>query len=274
VLSSGGGRDFGAFLGGLGQLGYGFAYRVLDAQFVRVDGFGRAVPQRRRRVFVVGYLGDWRRAAAVLFDAASLYGDSAPRRQAGQGAAPTLARALKAVADSGPTSTATAQLLYTPREYFAAFRVRFDLDPCSPGRRHWVPARRVYTKRDDGLRKPWRGVVFMNPPFGGRLGQVPWLEKFLAHGNGIAIVRAYTSASWFHDYAIKAKTLLFPLGKTKFVPSPRLRRVLESQAPDGIFRNAPGHGVVLLGMGRTANAALARCGLGFFIDLRKRGARQ
>ena len=60
VLSSGGGRDFGAFLGGLGQLGYGWAYRVLDAQYVRVDGFARAVPQRRRRVFVVGCLGDWR----------------------------------------------------------------------------------------------------------------------------------------------------------------------------------------------------------------------
>ena len=61
VLSSNGGRDFGSFLGALGQLGYGFAYRVLDAQY-----FG--VPQRRRRVFVVGYLGDWRRAAEVLFE--------------------------------------------------------------------------------------------------------------------------------------------------------------------------------------------------------------
>src|SRR3990172_3572513 len=49
VLSSSGGRDFGAFLGLLGFLGYGFAYRVLDAQFVRVDGYGRAVPQRRNR---------------------------------------------------------------------------------------------------------------------------------------------------------------------------------------------------------------------------------
>ncbi len=62
VLSSSGGRDFGAFLGALGELGYGFAYRVLDAQH-----FG--VPQRRRRVFVVGHLGDWRNAAAVLFEA-------------------------------------------------------------------------------------------------------------------------------------------------------------------------------------------------------------
>jgi len=77
VLSSNGGRDFGAFLGALAQLGYGFAYRVLDAQY-----FG--VPQRRRRVFVVGYLGDWRRAAAVLFERYSLSGHPPPRRETGQ----------------------------------------------------------------------------------------------------------------------------------------------------------------------------------------------
>jgi DNA (cytosine-5)-methyltransferase 1 len=77
VLSSNGGRDFGAFLGGLGQLGYGFAYRVLDAQY-----FG--VAQRRKRVFVVGYLGDWRAAAAVLFERDSLRGNPAPSRKKGQ----------------------------------------------------------------------------------------------------------------------------------------------------------------------------------------------
>lgn len=90
VLSSGKGRDFGAILGGMVELGYGFAYRVLDAQYVRVDGFGRGVPQRRRRVFVVGHLGDWRRAAAVLFEPESLRGNPAPRRQAGEGIAPTI----------------------------------------------------------------------------------------------------------------------------------------------------------------------------------------
>ena len=61
VMSSNGGRDFGSFLGALGKFGYGYAYRVLDAQH-----FG--VPQRRRRIFVVGYRGDWRPAAAVLFE--------------------------------------------------------------------------------------------------------------------------------------------------------------------------------------------------------------
>jgi DNA (cytosine-5)-methyltransferase 1 len=77
VLSSNGGKDFGVFLGALGELGYGFAYRVLDAQY-----FG--VAQRRRRVFVVGYLGDWRRAAAVLFERHSLQGHPAPSREKGK----------------------------------------------------------------------------------------------------------------------------------------------------------------------------------------------
>ena len=95
VLSSNGGRDFGTFLGMLAELGYGFAYRILDAQYVRVDGFARAVPQRRRRVFVVGYLGDWRRAAAVLFERESLCGNPAPSRKAGEAIAPTLSARTK-----------------------------------------------------------------------------------------------------------------------------------------------------------------------------------
>jgi DNA (cytosine-5)-methyltransferase 1 len=78
VLSSNKGRDFGTFLGALAELGYGFAYRVLDAQW-----FG--VAQRRRRVFVVGYLGDWRRAAAVLFERESVFGNPPTRGATGQG---------------------------------------------------------------------------------------------------------------------------------------------------------------------------------------------
>ncbi len=65
VLSSGKGKDFGSFLGALVELGYGFAYRVLDAQY-----FG--VAQRRRRVFVVGCSSGWELAAKVLFESESL----------------------------------------------------------------------------------------------------------------------------------------------------------------------------------------------------------
>jgi len=73
VLSSGGGRDFGSFLGALVELGYGWAYRVLDAQ-----NFG--VAQRRRRVFVVGCLGGWESSAKVLFESESLSGNIAKGR--------------------------------------------------------------------------------------------------------------------------------------------------------------------------------------------------
>jgi DNA (cytosine-5)-methyltransferase 1 len=84
VLSSNRGRDFGTFLGMLAELGYGFAYRVLDAQY-----FG--VAQRRRRVFVVGHLGNWQRAAAVLFERHSLQGHPAPSREKGKDIAGTIA---------------------------------------------------------------------------------------------------------------------------------------------------------------------------------------
>lgn len=96
VLSSNGGRDFGAILGGMVELGYGIAYRVLDAQFC-------GVPQRRRRVFVVGYLGDWRCAAAVLFERHSVSGHPAPRRETGEGITPILeAGARTGVSTSDP----------------------------------------------------------------------------------------------------------------------------------------------------------------------------
>jgi DNA (cytosine-5)-methyltransferase 1 len=79
VLSIDAGRTFGAFLHMLVQCGYGITYRILDAKY-----FG--VPQRRRRVFVVGHLGDWRRAAAVLLERSSLSGYPPPRREPGQDA--------------------------------------------------------------------------------------------------------------------------------------------------------------------------------------------
>lgn len=81
VLTSNGGRDFGTLLGALGDLGYQLAYRVLDAQWIRTQQFPHAVPQRRRRVFVVGYLGERNRAAEVLFVGESVRRDTTPSRR-------------------------------------------------------------------------------------------------------------------------------------------------------------------------------------------------
>jgi DNA (cytosine-5)-methyltransferase 1 len=74
VLSSNGGRDFGSFIGALAELGYGSSYRVLDGRYFRIA-------QRRRRVYLVGCLGDWRSAAKVLFEPGYLYGDAPAKRK-------------------------------------------------------------------------------------------------------------------------------------------------------------------------------------------------
>jgi hypothetical protein len=161
------------------------------------------------------------------------------------------------MAEHEPCIGATSEW-FTPREIFQTIGLEFDLDPCSPGPGHWVPARNIFTKYDDGLTQRWHGVTFVNPPYGGRNGHVPWLKKFLDHGNGIGVFRAYTSAGWFHAHMPRAHALLFPKGKTKFI------------RPDGTVGGSPGHGTVFVGMGETACVALARSGLGMFWDRRKR----
>lgn len=143
---------------------------------------------------------------------------------------------------------------YTPRNIFEALGVRFDLDPASPGAEHWVPADSVYTKQDDGLSQPWRGSVWLNPPFGGRNGVVPWLEKFFHHGDGIVLVNSLTSAGWFHDWAPYADAILFPRGKTRFV------------RPDGSVGVSPANGIALMSKGRRMTEALLRAApIGFVV---------
>ena len=98
VLSSNGGRDFGTFLGALVDLGYGFAFRILDAQW-----FG--VAQRRRRVFVIGYLGDASRAAKVLFERESVCRNPAPSREKGKGITGNVADCLRSGGNGGVPSS-------------------------------------------------------------------------------------------------------------------------------------------------------------------------
>jgi DNA (cytosine-5)-methyltransferase 1 len=99
LLSIDGGLGFAAFLRTLVDCGYGCCWRVLDAKFA-------GVPQLRRRVWVVGYLGDWRPAAAVLLEPESLRWDSPPRREAGEGVAATLASSPPSRRNGGSDPTA------------------------------------------------------------------------------------------------------------------------------------------------------------------------
>ncbi|MBQ6598938.1 MAG: DNA cytosine methyltransferase, partial [Lentisphaeria bacterium] len=63
---------------------FGVCWRILDAQYTRVSQFPRAIPQRRKRLFLVGYLGSWKYPAQVLFDGEMCGGNTPPRRTKGQ----------------------------------------------------------------------------------------------------------------------------------------------------------------------------------------------
>jgi DNA (cytosine-5)-methyltransferase 1 len=80
LLSSNGGKDFGVVLGTMADLGYSVGWRVLDAQH-----FG--VPQRRRRVFIVGRRATSGGVAEILFKSEGLRGYSSQSNQARQGIA-------------------------------------------------------------------------------------------------------------------------------------------------------------------------------------------
>ena len=101
VLSSNQGRDFAALLNGLAELGYGFAYRILDAKH-----FG--VPQRRRRVFLVANYRSWQRAAAVLFERASLSGNIAPSENTQKNASAFIEGSFGAYVESPDAGTIKA----------------------------------------------------------------------------------------------------------------------------------------------------------------------
>ena len=134
---------------------------------------------------------------------------------------------------------------YTPRHVFDALGERFDLDVAAPacGPRH-VPARSWHHQH--GLTMNWYGFVWMNPPFGGRNGLVPWLDRFFAHGNGIALTPDRTSAPWWQDAAERADAILLTRGKIKF------------ERPDGSVGRSPGAGVTLWAAGDRAVSALRR----------------
>ena len=134
---------------------------------------------------------------------------------------------------------------YTPAYIFDALDVLFDLDVANGaiGGAH-VPCRESIGA--DSLSKPWRGFIWMNPPFGGRNGLVPWLDKFFAHGNGIALTPDRTSTDWWQDAALRADATLLLRGKVKF------------ERPDGSVGKSPANGTTLFAAGPRGAAALRR----------------
>ena len=133
---------------------------------------------------------------------------------------------------------------YTPQYVFDALGETFDLDVAHPptGIKTCVPTNEFLSS--NGLAEDWFGFVWMNPPFGGRNGVDPWLQKFFEYGNGIALTADRTSAPWWQKHAIKADALLFTKGKVRFLK------------PDGSLGGSPANGVTLWAAGRRAVSAL------------------
>ena len=103
---------------------------------------------------------------------------------------------------------------YTPKFVFDALGIEFDLDVCAPpGGVPWIPAKRYFTKADDGLNQPWEGRVWMNPPY----SQVtPWAQRFIAHANGIALV-SHAKSAWHPTLWDAADAVAFPFRYFDFV---------------------------------------------------------
>lgn len=142
---------------------------------------------------------------------------------------------------------------YTPKWMFDAIALTFDLDPCSPGQgKTFVPAKKVYTIKDDGLISPWNNdLVFVNPPYGKDTGT--WIKKLSEHGNGIGLVFARTDVKWFQEYGAKADLVCFVSKRVRFY---------QGGISDEQIGGSPGAGSMLLAFGETSVAALKQANLG------------
>jgi DNA N-6-adenine-methyltransferase (Dam) len=164
-----------------------------------------------------------------------------------------------------PSPTATGEW-YTPKELFDAMGIEFAIDVASPGRKvvPWIPAKKHYTKRHNGLKQPWYGCIWMNPQFGVRHGIVHWINKFIEHGDGVALVPDFTSTEWWQHLVRHADAVLHVSPKIQFEPQHgggnALGSTLVAIGPTGVraLQNTEraGRGVCLLR--RNEISALAR----------------
>ena len=114
----------------------------------------------------------------------------------------------------GNSATGKNQWL-TPPELLAKLG-QFDLDPCAPINRPWPTATQHYTIEDDGLKQPWFGRCWVNPPYDTQL-IIQFIERCVEHKNAIALTFSRTETKLFQELIFKkAHSILFIMGRLSF----------------------------------------------------------
>lgn len=144
----------------------------------------------------------------------------------------------------------------TPPELLAKLGA-FDLDPCAPVTPPWRTAAKQFSVVDDGLKQPWEGRVWLNPPYGREAAQ--WLRKLADHGDGLALIFARTETEMFFEHVWeKAHALLFLRGRLSFHHVDGRRAAANGGAPS-----------VLIAYGaQNASGLKALASMGAFVQLR------
>lgn len=135
---------------------------------------------------------------------------------------------------------------FTPSSIFEKLNLTFDLDVAAYHSQNHVPAKAIYCKCcHDGLKESWSGLVWMNPPYS---KPTPWVEKFLAHANGLALL-PITRGRWW-DSIWQSEGLIIPSAYN-----------FKFERPDGVKRDITFR-TMLFAIGQTATTALQQSGLG------------
>lgn len=144
-------------------------------------------------------------------------------------------------------SSLTTDDYYTPRWVFDALGLLFDLDVASPPEGPlYTPTKHYFSQEDDGLASPWKGIVFMNPPYS---SPKLWVQKWINHGDGIALL-PFAKSSWCESLWEHPETSVIYLKTMKFVRT------------DKQVNNQPPFSLGLWAIGSRASYALINSRLG------------
>lgn len=113
--------------------------------------------------------------------------------------------------------SSSTDLWETPKAFFDKYNALygFTLDVCATAQN--AKCTKFFTEADNGLRQPWSGTCWMNPPYGRTIGF--WMRKaydsFREGATVVCLVPARTDTNWWHDYAMRGR-IEFIKGRLKF----------------------------------------------------------